>query len=65
MSARDRLNTISKRWDELDLTTILKEQIPLPRRYLLDHLLRCLDCTEAGECDAQQTELPWDDSGED
>jgi hypothetical protein len=51
MNARDRLDAISKLWDELGITELLEEHIPLPQRYLVDHLLRYLNSSESVEDD--------------
>jgi hypothetical protein len=51
MTAEARLDAISELWDELDITQLLEEHIPLHRRFLVDRLLGYLNDTADVESD--------------
>ena len=51
MTAEAGLDAISELWDELEITQLLEEHIPLHRRFLVDRLLRYRNDTEDVEGD--------------
>ena len=53
MNSQKRLDQISGLWEELGITQILEQVIPLNRRYLVDRLLRTLADVENVEDDRQ------------
>ena len=54
MSSHKRLDQISGLWEELGITELLEQVVPLNRRYLVDRLLRVL----AGVEDVEDDRLP-------
>ena len=54
MNNQKRLDQISGLWEELGVTQILEQVVPLNRRYLVDRLLRVL----AGVEDVEDDRLP-------
>jgi hypothetical protein len=44
-----QLDQIQTLWDELGVTELLEEHIPLPRRYLVDRLVRLIFPPESGD----------------
>jgi hypothetical protein len=42
MNSQKRLDQISDLWEELGITQLLEQYVPLNRRYLVDRLLRIL-----------------------
>jgi hypothetical protein len=51
MNAQNKLEVIQNLWDELGITDLLEEHVPLPRRYLVDRLLKFLNGSETTEDD--------------
>jgi hypothetical protein len=47
MDAKKCLEAIEELWDELGITELLEEHVPLDRRYLVDRLVRYLNGVEA------------------
>ena len=42
MNTSTQLDLVQRLWDELEITKLLEEHIPLDRRYLVDRLLRLI-----------------------